>query len=118
LDSKLTFREHINYMAKKCTKLTFALFKSAKINWGAKTRNLEDNIHRRNTAFPIIRITSVEKKTIDKVSYQLKLIRVQRLINIKISKANRTVTKEALCMLTELTPIVIKIEEALAGLYL
>ena len=54
----------------------------------------------------------------DKVSYQLKLIRVQRLINIKISKANRTVTKEALCMLTELTPIVIKIEEALAGLYL
>ena len=33
-DNKLTFREHINYMAEKCTKLIFALSKSAKLNWG------------------------------------------------------------------------------------
>ena len=33
-DHKLTFKEHINYMAAKCTKLIFALFKSAKLNWG------------------------------------------------------------------------------------
>jgi len=33
-DSKLTFREHINYMAEKCTKLIFTLSKSAKLNWG------------------------------------------------------------------------------------
>jgi hypothetical protein len=32
-DSKLTFREHINYMAEKCTILIFALSKSAKLNW-------------------------------------------------------------------------------------
>jgi hypothetical protein len=31
---KLTFRDHINYIAEKCTKLTFAMAKSAKINWG------------------------------------------------------------------------------------
>ena len=30
---KLTFRDHINYIAEKATKLTFALAKSAKINW-------------------------------------------------------------------------------------
>ena len=35
-DSKLSFREHINYMAEKCTKLIFALSKSAKLNWGLK----------------------------------------------------------------------------------
>jgi RNA binding protein fox-1 len=35
-DSKLTFREHINYMAEKCTKLIFALSKPAKLNWGQK----------------------------------------------------------------------------------
>jgi hypothetical protein len=35
-DSKLTFREQINYIAEKCTKLIFALSKSAKLNWGLK----------------------------------------------------------------------------------
>jgi hypothetical protein len=35
-DSKLTFREQINYMAEKCTKLIFALSEPAKLNWGLK----------------------------------------------------------------------------------
>ena len=35
-DNKLIFREHINYMAEKCTKLIFALSKSAKLNWRLK----------------------------------------------------------------------------------
>jgi hypothetical protein len=34
IDSKLTFREHINYITERCSKLIFALSKSAKINWG------------------------------------------------------------------------------------
>ena len=41
--------------------------------------------------------------------------RVERLINIKIAKAFPT-SKEALCILTGLTPVVIKAEEA-ATLY-
>jgi len=49
-------------------------------------------------------------------SYKSKLIRVQRLINIKIAKAYRTVSNEALCILTVMTPVAIKIEEA-AQLY-
>jgi hypothetical protein len=35
-DSKLTFREHVNYMAEKCTKLIYSLSKSAKLNWRLK----------------------------------------------------------------------------------
>ena len=42
--------------------------------------------------------------------------RVQRLININIAKAFRTTSNEALCTLTGLTHIVIKVEEA-AKLY-
>jgi len=34
LDRKMTFREHINDMKEKCTKLIFTLSKSAKRNWG------------------------------------------------------------------------------------
>jgi hypothetical protein len=54
----------------------------------------------------------VWKKAINIVSYKSKLVRVQRLINIKIAKAYRTVLNEALCILTGLTPIDIKVEEA------
>ena len=43
--------------------------------------------------------------------YRSKLIRIQRLINIKIAKAYRTVSNEALCVITGLMPINIKIEE-------
>jgi hypothetical protein len=41
---------------------------------------------------------------------------VQRLINIKIAKAYRTVSNDALCIITRLTPIHIKIKET-AELY-
>ena len=51
-----------------------------------------------------------------KESYKSELTRVQRLINIKMSKAYRTVSHEALCILTSMTPIELKIEES-ARLY-
>jgi len=40
-----------------------------------------------------------------------KYIRVQRLINVRTSKAYRTTSNEALCMLTGMTPIIIKLQE-------
>jgi len=35
-DNKMTFRDHINYIEEKCTKLIFSLSKSAKITWRLK----------------------------------------------------------------------------------
>ena len=35
-DSKLTFRDHINYTEEKCSKLIFSLSRSAKITWELK----------------------------------------------------------------------------------
>ena len=49
-------------------------------------------------------------------SHRKKLPRVQRLINIKAVKAYRTVSNDALCIITGLTPIHIKIKET-AKLY-
>ena len=43
-----------------------------------------------------------------------KYIRVQRLINIRMAKALRTTSSEALCTLTGMTPILIKLEEEAA----
>jgi hypothetical protein len=53
----------------------------------------------------------------EKESYKSKFIRVQRLINIKMAKAYRKVSREALCILTGMTPIEIKIEEAVQIYY-
>ena len=34
IDKKLTFKDHIHYITDKCSKLIFALSKTAKLNWG------------------------------------------------------------------------------------
>ena len=41
-----------------------------------------------------------------------KYIRVQRLINIRMTKAYRTTSSEGLCILTGMAPIIIEMEEA------
>jgi ribosomal protein L5 len=43
---------------------------------------------------------------------RLKYVRVQRLTNIRMAKAFRTTSSEALCIVTGMTPIIIKTEEA------
>jgi ribonuclease HI len=92
--------------------LISALSKLAKLNWGLKHAALQ-TIYAGGILSLLLYGAPVWKKTIDKVSYKLRLIRIQRLINIKIAKAYCTVSNEALCILTGLTPIAIKIEEAI-----
>jgi hypothetical protein len=109
-DHKLTFREHINYVAEKCTKLKFSLSKSAQLNWGLQHAALK-TIYTGGKQPLLLYGAPLWNKVIDKGSNKNRLVRVQRLINIKIAKAYRTVSNEALCVLTGLTPITIKIEE-------
>ena len=40
-DSKITFRDHVNYVGEKCTKLIFNLSKSATVTWGLKHEALK-----------------------------------------------------------------------------
>jgi ribonuclease HI len=48
---------------------------------------------------------------LNKFCYKTKVTRIQRLINIRIAKAYRTVSNEALCIFTSIKPIHIQIEE-------
>ena len=109
-DHKLALKEHINYMADKCTKLIFSLTKSAKLNWGLQHAVLK-SVYRGAILPLLLHGAPIWYKATDIASNKLKLIREQRLINIKIAKAYRTVSNEALCSLTGLTPITIKIQE-------
>jgi ribonuclease HI len=110
-EHKLTFREHINYMAEKCKKLIFSLSKSAKLNWGLQHAALK-TIYTEGIQPLLLYGAPVWNKAIDIGRNKHRLIRVQRLINMKIAKAYRTVSNAALCILTGVTPITIKIEEA------
>jgi len=49
---------------------------------------------------------------------RIKYVRVQRLMNIKITKALRTTSSEALCVLVGTTPIIIRTEEAVKQYFL
>jgi len=53
----------------------------------------------------------VWKSVMNKACYKAKIIRIQRLINARIAKAYCTVSNEALCVITGLMPINIKIAE-------
>jgi hypothetical protein len=98
-------------MAEKCTKLIYSLSKSAKLNWGLDHKALK-TIYVGAILPLLIHGAPVWISALGKESYKTKLIRVQRLINIKIAKAYRTVSHEALSIITGMTPIDIKIEEA------
>jgi len=97
-------------MAEKCTKLIFAHSNSAKLNLGAKPGELK-TLYTVGILRILLYRTPGWKKAIDKVSYKLNLVRVQRNINIKIAKVYRTVSSEAPCILTGFIAIAIKIEE-------
>jgi len=110
IDTKLTFRKHINYIKEKCSKLIFALSRSAKINWGLSYNALKSIYTGAILSF-LLCGAPIWINALSKACYRTKFTRVQRLINIRISKSYLTVSNEALCMITGLTPIDIKIEE-------
>jgi hypothetical protein len=109
--NKLTFRDHINYIEEKCTKLITPLSKSAKIHWGLKHGALK-TIYTGGILPLILYGAPVWESVLNKLCYKNKLTRIQRLINIRIAKACRTVSNGALCVITCIKPIHIEIEEA------
>jgi hypothetical protein len=110
LDNKLLFREHIDYVADKCKKLIFHLPKAAKLNWGLNHKALQ-TIYSGGIQPLLVYGAPLWIKTIRKEKYKAKLLRVQRLINIKMAKAYRAVSHEALCVLTGTMHIDLQIEQ-------
>ena len=90
-------------MVQKCTKLIFSLSKSAKLNWGLDHKALK-SIYVGGILPLLVYGAPVRIIATGKGSYRSKLIRVQRLINTEMAKAYRTVSHEALFILTGMTP--------------
>jgi len=91
---------------------TYSLSKSAKTTYGLKHEALK-TIYK-GAILPLLLYGAPVWNEAIKYEYNKQnYIRVQRLMNIKIAKAFRTTSTEALCILVGTTPIIIKTEEVI-----
>ena len=109
IDRRFNFNAHIDYTTGKCIKFIHALSKSAKVNWCLWHDVLR--IIYSGAILPILSYRAlVWIENLQRNSNALKLKWIQRLINIKIAKAYRTILHEALSVLTGITPIMTELE--------
>jgi len=85
------------------------------LNWGLSHKALK-TLYTGGIQPLLLYGAPVLAETVEKERYSKMLTGVQRLINIKIAKTYRTVSNEALCIITGLKAIHIKIKET-AELY-
>ena len=110
IDSRLIFRVQLTQATEKWRKIIFVLLSSAKLNWGIGHKALK-TLYTGGIQPLLLYGAPVCTKTIDKESYRKKLNGIQWLINIKIAKPYMTVSNEALCIITGVKPIEIKIKD-------
>ena len=109
-DSKLLFNKHIEVIAERATTLVNMLSRSAKLQWGLGYKSLKTIYE--GAIIPMLTYGApVWEEAIRKRKNLLKLQRVQRLINIKIAKAHKTLSYEASCVMAGVLPIELVIEE-------
>jgi hypothetical protein len=86
------------------------MYKSARISWGLRHKTLK-TIYDGGILLQLLHATPVWIESINKECNKVKYVRVQRIISLRIAKAYRTITHEALCILTGITPIDINAQE-------
>ena len=109
-ESKLPFREHINYMEEKCVKLILALSRSANVTWELGHETLK-TIYTEGILHLVLHGAPVWKNVLNRSCYNGNINTIQGHINLRIARAYRTVSNEALCVINGITPIHIKIDE-------
>ena len=108
---KLKFKENITHVSERCTKLIHNFSRSAKLTCGLKYGALKTIFN--GSILPLLLYGALV--WIDAMKYghnRQKYIRFQRLINIRMAKAYRTASSDALCTLTGITPVSIRSEVA------
>jgi len=101
IDKKLTFKDHLHYITDKCSK-HLCTIQNCQIKLGLGHGALK-TIYT-NAILPLLQYGApIWIKALAKDSCKIKLIRAQRLINIRRAKSFRTVSNEALCIINGLT---------------
>ena len=109
-DKKFNFNGHIDHTVAKLITLVNMLSRTAKLRWGLGHKALKTIYE--GTIVPILTYGApIWLEAIKKNKNLIKYKRIQRLINIKIAKAYRTISYEASCVMAAVGPILITIEQ-------
>ena len=109
-DNRFTFNKHITNLAENSAKLIHMLGRSAKLQWGLGNKALKTIYE--GALIPLLTYGApVWEEAAAKQKNIRMLQRVQRMINIKIAKACRTISFEASCVIAGVLPIGLVIEE-------
>ena len=111
LEENFKFSNRISYAAERISKLTHGLFKYSELIWRRNHKALQTTF--KGAVSPLLlNGVPVWTETMKFDYITTKYVRVQCLINIKIGKALRNASSEALGILAATTPIIIRTEEA------
>jgi len=103
-DSRLSFNKHTEQIADKSRALTYMLNRTAKLHWGLGHKSLKTIYE--GAIVPLMTYGApIWEGGITKHKYLHKLQSAQKLINIKIAKAHRTISFEASCVMAGVPPI-------------
>jgi hypothetical protein len=103
-DSRLTFHKHIEDIAEKYKTLIHMLSKSTKLQWGLCHKSLK--MVYEGALVPLMTYEApVWEEDVTKERHLRKMQSVQKMINIKIAKAYRTISFEASCLMAGVPPI-------------
>jgi ribonuclease HI len=103
-DSRLTFHKHIEHIAQKSRTLIYMLSRTAKLHWGLGHKSLKTVYE--GALVPLMTYGApVWEEAVTKQRSLRMMQSAQRLINIKISKAYRTTSYEASCVMAGVPPI-------------
>ena len=111
-DNRLTFNKHITYLAENSTKLIHMLPRFAKLQWGLGNKALKTIYE--GTLIPLINYGAPvwEEAAAKQTKKNIRMLqRVQRMINIKIAKAYKTISFEISCVMAGVPLIGLVIEE-------
>jgi ribonuclease HI len=109
-DSKFNFNAHIEHTVAKLITLVHMLGRTAKLQWGLGHKALKTIYE--GAVVPILTYGApIWIEAIRKNRNLTKYKRIQRLMNIKIARAYRTISYDASCMIAGVRPIQITIEQ-------
>jgi len=109
LDSKFNFNAHIDHSVAKSITLINMLARTAKLQWGLGHKALKTMYE--GAIVPILTYGAPIRVEATRKNNLIKYKRIQRLTNIKIAKAYRTISYDASCVIAGVRPIQITIEQ-------
>jgi len=109
-DSKFNFNAHIDHTVTKLITVINILARTAKLQWGLGHKALKI-IYEGAVVSILTYGAPIWVEAIRKNRNLTKYKRIQRLMNIKIAKAYRTISYDASCIIAGVRPIQITIEQ-------